>query len=309
MSQARTTPPQETALPGEPVIKITRPLTPQQQAEALRRIHAAATERAQMGAKLFKATDQRYSQQQQLIEQLKQDHEQLARDIAMQSQTLEQRVKQAHDQLNEHLTNKQNRFKDEIATEVTKSIQAYDQWVGKMDEQFTHRLQDLESKLDALQAKWSDTEEKISSLTRRAETLLDTNRHMLEDSRTRPAQIGKVVRRSTRPDTPSDAPEPAGDAADAEQPQLSTGAPPPTDCTPTPNPETAACDDGAAPSKAELAQLRELFTYDLQQMDDPRAIPLDQSDPKLYRRLLSMLDDGEGGDGSQVPAEDAPRGD
>ncbi len=134
---------QGTTLPGLP----QGPLSPKQQLEALRRTEEAAEERVKMGVQLFKAAEQHTVRQQAMVDQIKADQEHL---------------------------------REEIRADVARSMQAYDQWVGKMDEDFTGALKGLEKRIDDLQAQWTKSQERIDNMMRRSESLLDQSRSMVE---------------------------------------------------------------------------------------------------------------------------------
>lgn len=131
------------SLPGVP----RQPLTPTQQLEALRRVQAQAEQRIKLGTQLFKAAEAHATQQKVLIDEVRQD---------------------------------QQRLRAEVQEDVARSLQAYDQWVGRIDENFTRAMQSLEAKIARLESQWTATADRMEALMRRAEALLEQSRSMLE---------------------------------------------------------------------------------------------------------------------------------
>lgn len=115
------------------------PLTPQQQADALRRIQAQAEERVRLGLQLLKATEGYTARQRQMIDQLRAEQE----------------------QLRQHLEN-----------DIAKTLQTYDQWMAKFDAKFTAVLQQMERRLDDLASRCDRTEQIAATLLQRVEQLL-----------------------------------------------------------------------------------------------------------------------------------------
>ena len=133
------------SLPGLP----RGPLTAEQQQEAVRRTQAQAEHRVKLGLQLFKAAEAHTRQQHDMLAQLKGEQEKL-------------RV--------------------ELQDDVARSIHAYDQWVGRIDESFTNAIQELEKKVGVLQSQWSGTQDRVETMMKRSETLLDQARQLTESS-------------------------------------------------------------------------------------------------------------------------------
>ena len=158
MAQPRTktdtkTPAKSDALPGVP----KGPLTPEQQLQAIARAQSQAEQRIKLGLQLFKAAEAHTDNQQNLLAQVKQEHQKL---------------------------------REAVNDDVAKSLHAYDQWVAKIDEDFTDSLQKLEQRIDGLQSQWHETQKKIETMMRRSETMLDQSRVMIEKTAATPAQVG-----------------------------------------------------------------------------------------------------------------------
>jgi len=140
-----------TTLPNLP----RQPLSPTEQLEALRRVQAQAEQRIKLGQQLFKAAEAHVTQQHVVIQQLKQQQQQL---------------------------------RQQVQEDVARSLQTYDQWIGRIDENFTHAMQALEEKLESLEVKWTQTEQRIAALTRRAEALLEQSRTLLQPPAPKPSR-------------------------------------------------------------------------------------------------------------------------
>ena len=127
------------ALPGLP----SQPLSPEAQAEALRLAKSRAEQRVALGMRLFDAAEQRLTSQAKLMYELRR-----------QQKSLQERVQE----------------------DVAKTLQAYDQWVGRIDEGFTHAIRELESKVDALTQEWQRVRQDVARMMERADALLDSAR-------------------------------------------------------------------------------------------------------------------------------------
>ena len=121
-------------LPGLP----KKPLTPEQQLDALSRVQSQAESRVALGLKLFKAAENHTRSQQNMLDELK-----------IQQQEL----------------------RDQVNEDVARSLHTYDQWVGKMDENFTNSLQKLEEKIEMLQENWMATQQRIETMLERSAEL------------------------------------------------------------------------------------------------------------------------------------------
>lgn len=133
-------------LPGLP----RQPLTAAQQLEALRRVQSQAEQRIKLGTQLFKAAEAHATQQKALIDELRQE---------------------------------QQRLRVEVQEDVARSLQSYDQWVGRIDENFTRAMRSLEAKINRLESQWTQTLDRMETMMARAEKLLEQSRAMLESAR------------------------------------------------------------------------------------------------------------------------------
>lgn len=153
MSTTRTVQPRikRERLPGIP----RRPLTPEQQLEALHKAQAQAEQRVQLGVKLFRAAEERLSAQQELTEQLKAEAQ---------------------------------RLREQVNAEVEKKLCDYDQWVTRIDVTLTAALDELDKKVNAIADDRQRMCEQVEQLTKRCESMLDQCRRLLEQAGPRPRQ-------------------------------------------------------------------------------------------------------------------------
>lgn len=116
---------------------------PRRQFEAIKRVEEEANKRVQLGMQLYRAAEAHTAHQQSLLDGFKQEQQQL---------------------------------KEDLEEDVTRSLHAYDQWVGKIDEDFTSALKGLQGRIDSLQEQWSQSQQRIDDMMRRSEALLDQSR-------------------------------------------------------------------------------------------------------------------------------------
>ena len=132
-------------LPGLP----RGPLSAKQQLEAVQRVQAQAEQRVKLGLQLFKAAEAHTAHQQDVLQQVKAE---------------------------------QARHRSELQEDVTRSLHAYDQWVGQIDESFTRAIEQLNDKVDKLQTQWEQAQKQIESMVRRSEALLDQARYLVKSA-------------------------------------------------------------------------------------------------------------------------------
>ena len=130
-------------LPGIP----RQPLTPEQQLEAVRRVQAQAEQRVKLGVQLFKAAEANTSSHRQLLDEVKAE---------------------------------QSRFRTEIQSDVSKSLESYDLAMEKMEDDLTGKLRVLEDKIAQLQNDWQKAQGKIAGMLKRSEAMLEQGRGLVE---------------------------------------------------------------------------------------------------------------------------------
>ncbi len=121
-------------LPGK-----REPLTPQQRLDALQRVQDQAEQRIALGKQLFKAAEARMRADGDVLKQVRREQEAL---------------------------------REQLHREFAESLHSYDQWVGKLDENFTNALRGLERRIDAVVAELDTGRQRIDHMLRRAESLL-----------------------------------------------------------------------------------------------------------------------------------------
>ncbi len=130
-------------LPGVP----KRPLDAQQQLEALRRAQAQAEQRVKLGVQLFKAAEARTAQHRDDVEQLRKQQDQL---------------------------------REQLQQDIARSFQSYDQWIAKVDDTLTNSLKSIEDRIEQLQSRWKDTEQRIATMIDRSQSLLSQSVDMMQ---------------------------------------------------------------------------------------------------------------------------------
>jgi hypothetical protein len=165
-------------LPGVP----KRPLDAQQQLEALRRTQAQAEQRVKLGVQLFKAAEARTAQHRDDVEQLRKEQDQL---------------------------------RQQLQQDIARSFQSYDQWIAKVDDTLTNSLKSIEDRIELLQSRWKETEQRIETMMDRSQTLLSQSADMMQT----PPQATFDEPQSAPPLALSQAPQPddvAGEGEDAQ---------------------------------------------------------------------------------------------
>jgi hypothetical protein len=204
-------------LPGLP----RGPMSPQQQAEALRRVQSQAEQRVKLGMQLFKAAEAHVGQQRDLVQQIKAD---------------------------------QQRLHGEIQADVARTLQQYDQWVGRIDENFTKAIRGLEERMQRIESEHGEARGRLESMVRRAEALLDQARAMLESGQSVASTASAPA--DVMPPRPVRVP-PRATSEPRAQTQAPAEAPTPPPATPAAAPAPAPASDPAA-SKIYSHLLRRL---------------------------------------------------
>ncbi len=171
---------------AKPLPAVPRqPMTPAQQAEALRRAQAQADQRVKLGTELFKAAEKQLNTQSEMLRQVRSE---------------------------------QKHLRESVQEDVAKSLQAYDQWIGRLDEGFTKALQSLEAKVDAMAAEWAETQKRIEDMVTRSEALFAQGRPSADDAvveRTPPQPLKFRPIEAEEPEPAAPKPHPPQQAAPA----------------------------------------------------------------------------------------------
>ncbi len=158
------------ALPGLP----RRPLTPDQRADALRRVQEQADQRLKLGLQLFKAAEAQATQHHAVLDSVKQEQAQLRQDIR---------------------------------EDVARSLRDYDQWVGALEKRLLERMDDHARRLEELENNWAGVEQRMETMLRRAEAMLDQTRCLLMGTTRPTSQVPNIA--PAAPEVPVE-----GDATD-----------------------------------------------------------------------------------------------
>lgn len=126
-----------------------RPMTAEQQAVALEKVQQQATQRIKLGQQLFEAADAKLKQ-----------HQELLKDIQGQQQIL----------------------RDQVQEDVAKSLQSYDQWMGKIDESFTDAVRKLNDRIDQLELRVDASRGELESMIEKATALMSQTQGLMADA-------------------------------------------------------------------------------------------------------------------------------
>jgi len=168
--------------PEAPLLGLPRqPLTPQQQLEAVRRMQNQAEQRVKLGMQLFKAVEARVADQRDVLGAIRQQEQQL---------------------------------RDSVNEDVAKSLQQYDQWIGRIDENFTKAMRQLEQRFADLERTVTEQQAQMHAMLQRAENMLGQARQKLDTPPPASPSRPKFTLDTAKPPAPASlAPEPAGDGA------------------------------------------------------------------------------------------------
>ena len=136
--------------PAELLAKMPRrPLSVQQQAEALEKVQQQATQRVKLGQQLFEAADARLKQHQKVLDEI---------------------------------NDQQKILREQVQDDVAKSLQSYDQWMGRIDESFTKSIRDLNQRLDQLEERVDGSQQEMQSMLAKAGALLQQTQTLLAET-------------------------------------------------------------------------------------------------------------------------------
>ena len=115
-------------------------LTPLQQSKAVQQARSGAEQRVRLGLNLFKAAEARLAHQKNLLEQ-----------VRVENQALHQ----------------------QITKDVTKTLQQYDHWLGRIDERFTSAIRGIEQRVEDIEQRWVKAEVKFEQMLTQTQELLE----------------------------------------------------------------------------------------------------------------------------------------
>lgn len=136
--------------PAELLAKMPRrPLSVEQQAVALEKVQQQATQRVKLGQQLFEAADARLKQHQQVLDEI---------------------------------NDQQKILREQVQDDVAKSLQTYDQWMGRIDESFTKSIRDLNQRLDQLEERIDGPQNEMQDMLAKAGALLQQTQSLLAET-------------------------------------------------------------------------------------------------------------------------------
>lgn len=136
--------------PAELLAKMPRrPLSVEQQAAALEKVQQQATQRVKLGQQLFEAADARLKQHQKVLDEI---------------------------------NDQQRILREQVQEDVAKSLQSYDQWMGRIDESFTKSIRDLSQRLDQLEERVDGSQHEMQDMLAKAGALLQQTQNLLAET-------------------------------------------------------------------------------------------------------------------------------
>jgi uncharacterized phage infection (PIP) family protein YhgE len=136
--------------PAELLAKMPRrPLSVEQQAVALEKVQQQATQRVKLGQQLFEAADAKLKQHQKVLDEI---------------------------------NDQQRILREKVQEDVAKSLQTYDQWMGRIDESFTKSIRDLTQRLDQLEDRIDGSQSDMEDMLGKAAALLEQTQTLLTDT-------------------------------------------------------------------------------------------------------------------------------
>jgi len=175
--------------PAELLAKMPRrPMTAEQQAAALEKVQQQATQRVKLGQQLFEAAEAKLKQHQKVLDEINQQQEKL---------------------------------REKVQEDVAKSLQSYDQWMGRIDEGFTKAIADLGGRLDVLESRVDASRDEMQAMIEKAAALLEQTQDLLAEA----FGEGDEAEDNTQVQTPTQAPAPAMFAEDVPIDEIESIAP------------------------------------------------------------------------------------
>lgn len=136
--------------PAELLAKMPRrPMSTEQQAAALEKVSQQATQRVKLGQQLFEAAEAKLK---------------------------------AHQKLLDEINAQQSKLREQVQEDVAKSLQSYDQWMGKIDESFTKAIRELNHRLEGLEAKIDMSKGEMEAMIEKAAALLKQTQGLVSDT-------------------------------------------------------------------------------------------------------------------------------
>lgn len=136
--------------PAELLAKMPRrPLSVEQQAAAIEKVQQQATQRVKLGQQLFEAADARLKRHQKVLDEI---------------------------------NDQQKILREQVQDDVAKSLQSYDQWMGRIDESFTKSIRDLNQRLDQLEETVAGSHDEMQDMLSKAAALMQQTQSLLAET-------------------------------------------------------------------------------------------------------------------------------
>lgn len=126
-----------------------RPLTPEQQMTAIEKVQQQATQRVKLGQQLFEAADARLKQHQEVLKEIQ---------------------------------DQQHVLREQVQDDVAKSLQSYDQWMGKIDESFTKAIKQVNERLDQLELRVDASRGELEVMIEKATALMGQTQGLMAEA-------------------------------------------------------------------------------------------------------------------------------
>ncbi|MFI4861771.1 MAG: hypothetical protein ACIAXF_13955 [Phycisphaerales bacterium JB063] len=126
-----------------------RPMSPEQQLEAVNKVQQQADHRIKLGQQLFKAAEARLSQHHDLLEQV--------------------RAEQAA-------------LRERVQDDVAQSLQSYDQWMGRIDEGFTKALERLGDRIDQTERDLAESRGEMQQMLAQVSAMMEQTQRLLSEA-------------------------------------------------------------------------------------------------------------------------------
>lgn len=124
-----------------------RPMTAEQQLAAVSKVHQQADHRIKLGQQLFKAAEARLSQHQDLLDQVRTE---------------------------------QSTLREQVQGDVAKSLQTYDQWMGRIDESFTKAITQLNSRMEQAEQEIAASRDTMQQMLAQVDAMVRQTQQLLE---------------------------------------------------------------------------------------------------------------------------------
>ncbi|MBX2851731.1 MAG: hypothetical protein KTR15_08305 [Phycisphaeraceae bacterium] len=174
--------------PAELLAKMPRrPLSVEQQAVALEKVQQQATQRVKLGQQLFEAADARLKQHQKILDEI---------------------------------NGQQAILREQVQDDVAKSLQTYDQWMGRIDESFTKSIRGLTQRLDQLEERVDGAQNEMQDMLAKAGALLQQTQDLLAETFGDADEIAQAMQTSASTSHDYDLDE----LTDTVQPEIETRA-------------------------------------------------------------------------------------